>query len=274
MALYLGDKLLAPMVPNNRPWWSLAKNPKFLYESNYQCSLASGTDYATRTPSSTQQSVYFTNPSYGSAAQTAIIDRWGEGYHNGTALDFQTYDYYVLADYLIDIAYIDGVNEATWGRNHALKYTCTSILLCYRSYSINGETAIYGNPNNNTLTASYFTPGYRVWYRNASNVFTSVASTYGFYITPGTIVLSQTNITKPVSFISFRTPYLYFRSGSSYHDQTAFIDNGIRQVDENNTTFKMRQRLYQAEKSFILMEEAINRQAYIYNNNDFPTESI
>lgn len=273
MGLYLGDTKIALLLPNRRPWWGVAQNPELLYESNFQCALDPGTNYSSKTPSSSQQSVNFLNPPYGSATTTATIDRWGIGYHDGTALDFKLYEYYVLADYLIDVAYISSINEATWGKTHTVKYVQTSIMPIYRNYTVSGQNVLYGNLNNNTLTVGYYGTS-RLWYRTAANALSSASTTYGFYLTPAAISLSGTNINNPVEYVNFRTPTLYFRSSSTYHNLTAFIEEGVPQVDAENTIFKMRQRLYRAEKTENYYETLVNRQAYIFNNSAFPIEAI
>ena len=262
MSLYLGDKKIVALTPNFRPWLGIMKNPQLLYTLNYECPL-SDTNYPTKTPSSSQQSVTFPATVYSaSAAANVIVDRWGKDYHGGEPLDFMNYEYYVLADYLIDVKYT--VDEATIALTHAVKYTQTSIMPVYRNYIISNNVVTEGPSGTNTLTVTYYGTS-RLWYRNASNVLNSASTTYGFYLTPVTFALSSTNITAPINFISFRTPTLYFRSNNSYHNLNAFDD-----LDIDNTMFKMRQKLYKAERTENYYEVLNNRQAYIFNNNDFP----
>lgn len=280
MSLYLGSNLISFTKPNNRTWWAVGQNPKFLYETTYQCSL-SDTDYPSKTPSSTQQNVLFPATSYtNSASANVIFDRWGNGFNNGSALDLINYDYYVLADYLIDVAYVSGVDEATWGRTHTIKYTQTSIMPIYKNYVISGQNVLEGDVGATSLTVGYYGT-YRLWYRTAKNALASVTTSYGFYLTPAVFSLSgvATDLST-VSYINFRTPTLYFRSNNTYHNLTAFIDssnNNASWIDANDTIFKCRQRLYQTDKlSDSYYHTLINRQAKIYNsvNNSFPTEII
>lgn len=286
MSLYLGNDKVVAMHPNTRAWWGIGQNPKLLYEANFECSLANGTNYASKTPSSTQQSVNFNGVSpYSNTASTTItFDQYGVGtnQHNGEAFNFQTNEYYVLADYLINIKYINEINEKTWDVvPHALKYTYTAIMPAYRNYGINTtqDIATYNTAN---FAFTYYGIA-RVWYRNTSKALASVSTTYGFYITPAVPTLGSSN-----TFINFRTPTLYFRSSDSYHKLAAFIDtsnNNAPQIDTAKTIFKTRQRLYKAEKTENYYETIINRQAYIFNNADnnledpnslpiFPVEKI
>ena len=268
MALYLGSTPVSMVIPNTRPWWSYGTNPKFLYEANYQCTLAD-TDYSTLTPSTSAQSLKFPATTYTASANTNVVfDRYGSGYHNGEALDFLQYDYYVLADYLIHVAYTG--TESTMGATHTVKDTYTAIIYPYRNFTVSNSVVTNGISTNNTITIGYTGIG-RLWYRNASNAIVAYGSqAYGFYFTPSVFTLSASNRTVPINYLNFRTPTLSMRANNTYHILASF-----NSVDATNTIIKIRQRLYRTDKADNCWETLINRQADIYNANDtFPTELI
>ena len=269
MSLYLGNTKITPMLPNNRPWWGVAKNPELLYSCTYTFGYnltninINSTTTAAVTLLSPPNSPYST-----ASAANAIIDRWGnvDNGHNGESFNFLKYDYFVLADYLIDVQYT--TTEGTMSSAHPLKYTQTSIMPAYRYFTFTNGVAVPGNGSggNNNLATTYYGTS-RLWYRKADNSTTAAAASYGFYLTPAAFTLSTSKITSEIQYINFRTPTLYFRINGSYMTTASFS-----QVSVTNTTFKMRQRLYRSERIDNYYEELVNRQAYMYINNGFPAE--
>lgn len=263
-ALYIGNQKVTPSLGEMTSWWS-GKNPKLLYEATYNQTLAN-MSWADIDKSTAAVAMNYPATTESASGTTVIFDQWGIGYHNGTALDFGQYNYFILEDHLVDIHYTTAEN--TMGKIHALKYTQTSgYFIGQQVRMASGNQLIYPTDMTyGTTTALAFT--YQLqWRRNASNNLAVSNAAYGLY-TSVQAPTFQTTSSLICNYINFRVPTWSHRAHNSYH-----ILDASNLIDANNTTLKVRHRLYQINKAGF-SETMTNRFGYMFENNSFPAEII
>jgi len=266
--------LTLTVEPHGVAWWG-SLDPEFLYEAVFTKSGAtvklSDMDYASLDPSadtSAHGMKYEFATSY-TATNNAnpTFDRWGSAYHSGAALNFAAYDYFVLQDVMVDVAYT--VTESTMGLVHSLKQYQTFLNPIGQRFRISSSNAIihptsttYGT----TMALSMSVP--MSLCRNASNNLTVQAGvSYGIY--PGAAAPTfQSTGALTSTYINFRAPSWSVRTNSSYMASGSWAS-----VDASNTTIRNRQRLYRVRKQD-LVELAYERMEDMIRTGDFPTEVI
>lgn len=266
--------LTLTVEPHCVAWWG-SLDHELLYETEFKKSGATVTladmDYSSLDPSADTSAhgmkYQFATDYTATNNANPTFDRWGSSYHSGSALNFAAYDYFVLQDVMVDVAYT--VTESSMGKVHALKQYQTFLNPIGQRFRINSSnqivtptTTTYG-----TTTALALSVPMSLC-RNASNNLTVAASvSYGIY--PGAAAPTfQSTGALTSTYINFRAPSLSVRTNSSYMASTAWAS-----VSASNTTIRNRQRLYRVRKQD-LVELAYLRMESMIANGEFPTEVI
>ena len=260
--------------PHGVSWWG-SLDPVLLYETEFKKSGSTVTladmNYSSLDPAadtSAHAMKYQFATSY-TATNNAnpTFDRWGSSYHSGSALDFSAYDYFVLQDVMVDVAYTS--TESSMGLVHALKQYQTYLNFMGQRFRISSSNNIvsptsttYGTPTALALSVPMSLC------RNGSNNLTVQAGvSYGIY--PGAAAPTfSTTAALSVGYINFRAPSWSVRTNSSYMAAGAWTN-----VSASGTTIRNRQRLYRVRKRD-LVEISYARMEDMIANGEFPTEVI
>lgn len=267
MAIYLGSNKVALSSGEYTAWWSY-KNPQFLYESNYNCSLDETNDWKTykETHSTSARTIKFAPTTYTTTANANVVyDRWGVNNNDGEALDFTENDYFVLNDMIINMAYT--TDEATMATPHPIRYARTALIPIYKKIAIVSNEIKYPPDGavGTMISGNYqFTYGL---FRNASNNLLLYDGGYGIYF--NAVVPTYQNTNQNIcQYINFRTPTLAVRGHNTYLTQAAFAA-----IDGENTWISVRQRLYKIKKE-CLDRQAFTRIGNMLTTGELPIEAI
>lgn len=245
--------------------WFGGENPILLFTKEVEWAL-SDTNYSSLTPSTTNQYLTLPATSYSSANQNVILDRWGNGYNGGTALNFAEYNYVVIYDIFTPVVYT--TEESTMALGHQQVMTSSIIIPIAQKPRYSSSIIYY--PSDTVSGATSTTPitcsGY--WYRTASNVQAYYTTTNygvgGIYTTPSVSLQSSASLTPA---------YIYFYSGSfrvcanaTYMNVSAFD-----YVNPDETKIHERIKLYQVDK-FSSSGTQWERGTYMALNRTFPTD--
>ncbi len=272
MALYIGNQKVCP-YSSEQIWWGDA-NAEFLYEANYNCSLSETADWPTYkdTWSTSARIIKFPATEYTSSANANVVyDRWGSGTNTGgdatLKLDFSKYNYFILQDALINMAYTSP--EATLGLMHVVRSCRTALIPIGQVIRMASGQIVYPSETNAGTPGHFTISFHRQLLRNASNVLSLTDSAnYGLYFTAIAPTHASTSAALQCNYINFRTPSLAIRGNNSYLVQGAF-----EAIDGDNTQIKIRQRLYRVKKSGYC-ESAYSRLGHILETGILPTELI
>lgn len=246
-------------------WWG-GLNPEFLYETTYTVTL-SDMNYASKTPSTSAQSMTHPATTYTTSRNTnPVFDRWGSEYHSGSALNFASYDYFILNDTIVNVAYTS--TESSLGIAHSTEYELVGFHFIGQRFRLSSGNVISPTSTTYGTTTAVTTTFPNVFYRNASNtLYTATNSSYGVYPAVAAPTFASTSNLKS-NYINFRAPTWSIRTNTTYMNSGAWT-----YVDSANTTMKNRQRLYQVRKQDAF-ETAFSRIEYMHANGTFPTEVI
>lgn len=224
------------------PWWVAYDEPQLLHTATYTL-LLSSTNYSSLTPSTTSQTLTQPATSYTASASTSVVyDRWGNGYNSGSALDFSQYNYLVISEQYVDIAYT--TTESTMGLAHASGFGSVYIYSIGQYPRASSGNIIYPTSTTyGTTTAASCGGYYSLEYRNASNTKQITQTTYGISVSPQTPSFASTS-SLTSNYINFRSPTWAIRTSANYMSQDAW-----QYVDAANTTLYVKQRLYRVKKS-------------------------
>lgn len=223
------------------PWWVAYNEPQLMHTATYTLPLSS-TNYSSLTPSTSSQTLTQPATSYTTSASTSVIyDRWGSSY-SGVALDFGSYNYLVVSEYYVNIAYT--TTESSMGLAHESGYGYVQVHSIGQYPRASNGTIIYSTSTTaGTSSVNTASSYYGLVYRNASNTKYLVSATYGLYITPQAPTLASTS-TLTSNYINFRSPTWAMRTSSTYMNQSAW-----QYVNPTNTVLHVKQRLYRVKKS-------------------------
>lgn len=246
-------------------WWG-GLDPERLYQADYTCAL-SDTDYASKTPSTSAQSLKQPAAGYTSSASTTIVyDRWGSGYHSGSALNFAAYDYFVLNETMVNIAYTS--DESTLGLVHSIQHACVYLQPIGQSFRFSSNSVVTPTSSTTGTTRCYSLGFYETIYRNASNNL-AIGSTVSYGIFPSVQAPTFASTSALTSnYINFRSPTLSIRTNNTY-----MVAGAWTYVDAANTVMTNRQILYRVRKQDML-EQAFTRLQSMWEGKTIPTEVI
>lgn len=246
-------------------WWG-GLNPEFLYEANYTQTL-SNMNYADKTPSTSAQTMTHPATTYTSSRNAnPVFDRWGSSYHSGSALNFALYDYFILNDVIVNVAYTS--TESSLGLAHSIEYELVGFHFIGQRFRLSSGNVISPTSTTYGTTTTIVATFPNVFYRNASNtLYVATTSSYGVYPSLASPSYASTSNLKS-NYINFRAPSWSIRTNSTYMNASAWAS-----VDPDNTTLMNRQRLYQVRKKNAF-ETAFSRIEYMHANGSFPTEVI
>lgn len=224
------------------PWWVAYNEPQLLYTATYTLPLSS-TNYSSLTPSTSSQTLTQPATSYTTSASTSpTYDRWGSAYHSGSALDFSQYNYLVVSEQYVNIAYT--TTESTMSLAHAVGFGSVYIYSIGQYPRASSGNIIYPTPTTyGTTTAASCGGYYSLEFRNASNTKQIAQTTYGMSASPQTPSFATTS-SLTSSYINFRAPTWSIRTSTAYMNQNAW-----QYIDAANTTLYVKQRLYRVKKS-------------------------
>jgi len=260
--------------PHGVAWWG-SLDPEFLYETEFEKSTGTVTladmNYSSLDPaadtSAHAMKYQFATDYTATNNANPIFDRWGSGYHSGSALDFSAYDYFVLQDVMVDVVYTAA--EATMGLVHALKQYQTYLNPIGQRFRINSSNQIVSPTSSTygTTTALALSVPMSLCRNSSNNLTVQAGVSYGIY--PGAAAPTfQSTGALTSTYINFRAPSWSVRTNSSYMAAGAWAN-----IDAAKTTLRNRQRLYRVRKRD-LVEIAYARMESMIDNGEFPTEVI
>lgn len=247
--------------------WFGGVEVEFLYEARCTLKLTDAENWPL-TPSTTAQSCTWKTSYTTTANANATFDRYGSGYHSGTALDYGTYNYIWLCSGMVHLAY--NVDEATMGEYHVLANAFEGVY-CYGARPRVASGAIvypstttygsYGNTSSVTLMTYYRT--------NANVIALANNATYGVSLAGIAPQQSSTSSRTP-AYVNFRYPTIGIRANDSYMPVSAYSN-----VDWTNTKVEYRARLYRVPVStglYTMQNDRIVRSMIL--GNTFPVEPV
>ena len=230
-------KTLAISTSNITAAWFGAHNMEFLYEAQWSKKLNEASNWSTLTPSTTDQKLTWVTSYTSTAAANATFDRYGSGYHSGTAMDYGVYNYIWLCDAFIKYVYT--TDESTLGMTHVFQSAAVSAMHWgARPRTSSGSiivpsTTTYGAYANVNIACNM------TLYRTAANVQTLTNnSTYGVGLALVAPSMNSTSTRTP-SYFNLRTPTVSIRGHDTYMKVAAF-----NYLDADKTTANMRIRIY------------------------------
>lgn len=247
----------------NAPWF-VDKEAVLLYTAEKEWKL-SETNYPSLTPSSSSQILKFPATEYTVAPhQNATFDRWGADYHGGSALDFNNYDYVIIRNTLIDVAYIG--DESNFNYGHVMR--------CNMGYCTNTYSKVAVDSNNQLIIPSssafsgiaLITAGVSTYlkYRDASKNIKYYVGGQGITISQSSASLLPQLTNPSVSYVNFNADTVNIKTTSTYM-------NAYSDVDADNTKIITQAKLYQVKKPSSV-EYAYIRTANSLLNGTLPTD--
>ena len=230
-------KALTLTTTNVTTTWFGGINAEFLYEARCEYKL-SETNYSSLTPTDQAQSLNFPATTYSStAAANVTFDRYGNGYHSGTSLNYGVYNYIWLCEGFVQAKYT--VDEATMGAAHVIA-SGFSVVYNYGSRPrvssgniIYPSTTTYGSYGNTTASSLM------CYYRTAANVIALANNaTYGTSLAAIGPSQSSTSSRTP-GYVNFRTPTWGIRANDTYMPISSYS-----YLDAENTKLYYRCRFY------------------------------
>lgn len=246
-------------------WWG-GLNPVRLHEASYTLTLDQ-TNYSDLTPSTSNQTLQQPASGYSSSAATYItFDRWGNGYHGGSSLDFANYNYIVLNEAMSNIAYT--VAESSMGILHMIQNSFVSVINIGHGFKISSGSVVVPTESVAGTSRVYAMTYSSAVRRSASNALELGSSlVYGVGLTVTNPSLYSTSTLTPF-YVNFRSPQWSIRTNTSYHAQGAWA-----YVDAANTTLTNRQTLYRVDKPG-QATAAWDRLLAMWQNKTIPVEVI
>lgn len=247
--------------------WFGAVEPEFLYEYRASYNLTDAYNWPI-TPTTAAQNLTWATDYTTTANANAVFDRYGNGYHGGTALDYGQYSYVYLCSGFVLPAY--SVAESTLGKAHVIGSAFEAVMhYAARPRTASGNIVYpttttygsYGNTNTSTLMC---------YYRTASGVLTLANNaTYGVGLAAIAPQQASTSSVKP-AYVNFRNPTISIRASSSYMPVDAYD-----YVDWDNTVVEYRARLYRVPVGYGLYNMQNDRMVRdMILGGTFPTEPI
>ena len=264
MSIYIGSTPVSFCAPNYTAWWT-GINPTFIYESNYTCTLNQTSDWPTYFAdgsSTTSRTIKYAATEYTTSPNANVIyERY-----TGTTLEFMNYDYFVVMDAILNVAYTSA--EATMGQGHVIRTVRTSIFPFCKNIGISNNVIKYPGVDGyiGTTTNGHLTWTYTLT-RNASNTLVFQGGAYGFQFT-GVAPAVNTTSAATSTQMDFKTPSLIVRENANYLTATAF---GL--INGDTSIIKIRQRLYKAKIPNIV-HAAYTRIGQMCESGNFPTEAL
>lgn len=268
MALYIGNQRVIAALADTNSWWG-GKNPVLLYESLYECPLSNFVTWnANSITTDGQYSLTYPATDHTAAGnKNPVLERWGSGYNNGTALDFTDKDYFVLIDCFINVIYTGGEENVTGA--HICTAASSGLVYIYQNLKMSNGAIVYPDPPVTGVVATSIVNQYAIQYKSTSNILSyAAANSYGFYIIPVVPTFSSTSAATNKEYIQFRGPTFSARGHASYQPVAAYS-----LIDATSTKLKIRQRLYSVDKN-----DQSRYQQYrfkeVMENKNFPVELI
>ena len=260
-------KTLAISTTGSISTWFGGVDAEFIYEARCTLCPKDAANWPI-TPSGTAQSLTWTTTYTATANANATFDRYGNGYHSGTALNYGAYNYIWLCSGMVHLAYT--VDEATMGMYHVIANAFETVM-CYGSRPrvasgsiVYPGTSSYGTYGN-TSTATLIT-----YYRTDSNVIALANNaTYGVSLAAIAPQQQSTSSVKP-TYVNFRYPTVGIRAHDSYMPIAAY-----NYVDWAKTKVEYRARLYRvplATGIYYMQNDRMVRTMIL--GNTFPVEPV
>lgn len=267
MALYIGNQRVAPILGTETTGTNI-QSAELIYAATASYALNNFLNWDTysTTPTTSTTLIYAVTDYTSTSGTTVIFDRYGVDYHNGAALDFSQYNYYLINECIFEPIYTQ--EESTITAIHPLAACFSSI------YSI---TKILKYENNDivqtgsTRIITNFTSSTGTQYNRKGTTYQIYQSTgYGPSLINTAPTLSETaGVT--ASYINFSTPSLKMRSSASNTGiASVLITEDILSITASQV--KIQQQLYQLDKDQALIPpiDAYKDITYMLKNKTFP----
>lgn len=231
-----GTKTLELLTDGVTDTWFGAIEYEFLYEYRASYKPKDAANWPI-TPTTTAQNLTWTTSYTATANANAVWDRYGSGYHGGTALDYGQYSYVWLCSAFVRPVYT--VDEATMGTAHIIGNAMETVMHYasrprVASGNIVWPTAstygTYGNTSTVTLLSYYRT--------DAGAIGLANNTTYGVSLAAIAPQQASTSSVKP-NYVNFRNPTMGIRANDTYMTIAAY-----NYVDWDKTKVEYRARLY------------------------------
>ena len=230
-------KELAIATAGTTAAWFGGLNFEFLNEYRWSAKLNQASNWPL-TATDKAQNLTWTTSITTTANANATYARCGKGYDGVTAaLDFGTYNYILMVDSMVHIAYTS--DEAALGKYHVIAGAAESIHHWGSRPRSSSGSIIYPTASSYGAYATTAAQANMIRYRNDSNVqMLTNATTYGVSIANVAPTMSSTSSVKP-NYLNIRIPTFGIRYNASYMAQDAFSD-----IDAANTVLACRTRVY------------------------------
>ena len=248
--------------------WFGAMGFEFLNEYRWSAKLNQAANWPL-TVTDKAQNLTWTTSITTTANANATYARCGKGYDGVTAaLDFGTYNYVLLIDSMVHLAFTSP--EATLGDWHVIASAAESVHHWGARPRSSSGSIIYPTTSTYGTYASVAAQVNLCYYRNASNqLVLANNSTYGVSIANVAPSLSSTSSVKP-NYLNIRIPTFGVRYNASYMTSAAFA-----YLDAVNTVLSCRTRVYRVPVEFGLYTVQNERLLdSMILGNAFPTEPL
>lgn len=242
--------------------WFGAKNATLLHTANYSIAFKDLDGWSSLSPTTSQQYIKYPATTYTATASNNVqYDRYGDGYNGGEKMYFHGCGYVVVCEALSDIRYTS--DEETLGVYHSLGRAYSGLYLYAPKPYLSNEQIVYPTDSSAPYYAAANFSSEVNYGRNASNKLTTIGN-YGVFLNsaPGVSIGSGGGGGSDyyVNYFAFLTPTANYRYHNTYFPQSVFS-----LIDADNSTIKVRHKLYRVDADYYFRALAIRSTNAIIN---------
>lgn len=225
--------------------WFGGKNPTLLYTADYSIAFKDMDGWSSISPTTSNQLLKYPATSYtASPSNTVVFDKYGNGVHvQDNRFWLRDHSYIIVSEAFVDIRYTS--DEATLGVGHTVGSASSCIRYISAAPYVKDNAFVYPSASYapNYANQSFYVSAY--YGRDADGTLNGQGA-YGVYTTGSassnvSIGTYTTEGYYALQFI-FSTPYMYYRYSDTYFPLSAFS-----LIDTENSTMKVKHRLYQVD---------------------------